>query len=64
MSVIPLEFQRRNEERWAARFCRPDPSASKKQGVEGRDQQLAAPVNGNGKTDRVEPTGLRSPPAV
>lgn len=64
MSVIPLEVQRRNEERWAARFCRPDPGAPKKQGVEGQDQQLAAPVNGNGKTDRVEPTGLRSPPAV
>jgi len=64
MSVIPLEFQRRNEERWAARFCRPDPSATKKQGVEGRDQQLTAPVNGQGKPDRVEPTGFRSAPAV
>jgi hypothetical protein len=64
MSIIPLEFQRRYEERWAARFFRPDPSPPKKQGVETPDQQPAAPVNGKRKTHRVKPAGLRSAPAV
>jgi hypothetical protein len=43
MSIIPLDLQRRYEERWAARFARPVPPVAPKQELEGQDQQLAAP---------------------
>ena len=43
MSVIPLDLQRRCEQRWAARFARPVPPVTPKQKLEGQDQQLAAP---------------------
>ena len=43
MSIIPLDFQRRCEQRWAARFARqaPEPS-SQKSDHEKQDQQLGA----------------------
>ena len=49
MSVIPLDLQRRCEQRWAARFARPVPPAAPKQKLEGQDQQLAAQVSCSGK---------------
>jgi len=43
MCDIPLDLQRRFEQRWAARFARPVPP--KKQELEGQGQQLAEPPN-------------------
>jgi hypothetical protein len=65
MSIIPLDLQRRCEQRWAARFGRPvPPAAPQRHRLEGESQQLAAPAKANRKTRRVKPTGLRSAPAV
>jgi hypothetical protein len=61
MASIPLDLQRRFEQRWIARFYRPDhPDAPKKQGLERQDQDLAAPGKGKRKTHRVRPEGIRS----
>jgi hypothetical protein len=44
MSVIPLDFQRRYERRWAARFSRPtELVASRNQRPEREGQQIAGP---------------------
>ena len=50
MSVIPLDFQRRCEQRWAARFARqaPKPSSQKSEN-EKQGQQLGAPAEPKGK---------------
>jgi hypothetical protein len=50
MSLIPLEFERRCEQRWAARFTRqaPKPSSQKREN-EKQDQQLSAPAEPKGK---------------
>ena len=47
MSIIPLDFQRRCEQRWAARFAReaPEPSSQKSE-QEKQGQQLGAPASG------------------
>ena len=58
MSIIPLDLQRRYEQRWAARFARPVPPVAPKQALEGQDQQLTPPTEGKKKTRRIEPTGL------
>jgi hypothetical protein len=63
MSIIPLDFQRRCEQRWAARFLRPMPTAPQRQ-FEMQDQKLAAPGKAKRKTRRVKATGLRPAPAV
>jgi hypothetical protein len=44
MASIPLDLQKRCEQRWAARFSRP---VAQKHRMERQDQQLAAP----GKAD-------------
>jgi hypothetical protein len=65
MSSIPLDLQRRCEQRWAARFSRSvGPFASLKQGLEKESQQIAAPGEGKRKTRRVKLAGFRSAPAV
>jgi hypothetical protein len=65
MSIIPLDFQRRCERRWTARFSRSvEPVASRKQGPERESQQIAAPGEGKGKTRRAKPTGFGSAPDV
>jgi len=65
MSIIPLDLQRRCEQRWAARFSRSEePVASRKQGPERESQQIAAPGKGKRKTHRIKPAGLRSASAV
>jgi hypothetical protein len=61
MSIIPLEFQRRCEQRWAARFLRPMPTPQRQF---ERQDQLAAPGKAKRKTRRVKATGLRPAPAV
>jgi hypothetical protein len=44
MSIIPLDLQRRCEQRWAARFQRSvPPAAAPTHRLEKQDQQLAAP---------------------
>ena len=42
MSVIPLDIQRRYEQRWAARFFQPTPNTPQRQ-FERQDQELATP---------------------
>jgi hypothetical protein len=41
--IIPLELQRRHEQRWAARFFRPI-AAKPRPALEGQDQQLPPTV--------------------
>ena len=57
MADIPLDLQRRFEQRWAARFLRP--AAPKKQGLERQDQQLTEPGKSKGKTRRTKSVGIR-----
>jgi hypothetical protein len=65
MSIIPLDFQRRCEQRWAARFSRSvEPVASRKQGPERESQQIVASGEGKRKTRQVKPAGYRSAPAA
>jgi hypothetical protein len=52
MCDVPLDVQRKFEQRWAARFARPVPP--KKQEIEGQDQQAAASAESKRKTRRVE----------
>jgi hypothetical protein len=62
MSNIPLDLQRKCDQRWATRFVRLAPSANpQRDRPEGQDQQLA---KANGKNRRVETAGLRSAPVV
>jgi hypothetical protein len=62
MCVIPLDLERRFEQRWAARFSRPvEPAAHQKHRLETQCQP-ASPGKRKRKTRRVESTGLR--PAV
>ena len=61
MCTIPLDLQRKLEQRWAARFARqaPEPSSQKRE-HEKQDQQLGAPAKAKRKTHRTEPAGSRS----
>jgi hypothetical protein len=61
MSNIPLDLQRKCDQRWAARFVRLAPSATPQR---DRLEQLYAPAKANRKNRQVETTGLRSAPAV
>jgi hypothetical protein len=62
--TVPLDVQRKCEQRWLARIAQPAPSAAL-QGhqPEGQNQQLAAPAKVNQKTDRVKRPARRSAPA-
>jgi hypothetical protein len=62
MANIPLDLQRRFEQRWAARFVRP--AAPKTQELERQDQQQTEPGKGKRKARRIKPVGMRSAPAV
>ena len=62
---VPLDLQRKCEQRWAARFARPAPSAAPKgHQPESQNQQLAAPAEAKEKTGRVEAAGLGSATAA
>ena len=63
MTSIPLDLQKRCEQRWAARFLRTDPTAPKKPEPESQQQQTE-PDKGKRKTHRLKPEGIRSAPAV
>jgi hypothetical protein len=62
MADIPLDLERRFEQRWFARLVRP--AAPKKQELERQDQQPAEPGKGKRKTHRIKPAGIRSALAV
>jgi hypothetical protein len=65
MCTVPLDLQRRLEERWAARFVRPARSVQpQRPPLDKQRQQLTAPAEGKRKTRRVEPTGLTPVPAA
>jgi hypothetical protein len=55
MCDVPLDVQRKFEQRWAARFAQP---AAKEQKLEGQDQHAAASAEFKTKTRRVEAEGL------
>ena len=55
MSNIPVDLERRFEQRWAARFSSPIASATPQ-----KYQQLDAPGKRKRKTRRVESAGLKS----
>ena len=64
MCDIPLDLQRKFEQRWASRFARPvPPVAPERHSSENQPEHLAAPVEAERKT-RVEAAGLRPSPAV
>ena len=50
MNIIPLDFQRRCERRWAARFSqRVEPATSRKQEPERGSRQIAEPTKAERK---------------
>ena len=60
MCDVPLDVQRKFEQRWAARFAQPAPP--KAQELEGQDQHAAAFAESKRKTRRVEAAGLKPSP--
>jgi hypothetical protein len=59
MSAIPLELERRFEQRWAARFLGPLASVPpQKQEQEKLDQQLAAPATAKNENSPDRSGGL------
>ena len=65
MCTIPLELQRRLEQRWATRFgSLVVPAAPKNVGLKGSPSTLRRPRQSQRKTRRVESVGLKSPSAV
>ena len=65
MCIIPLDLERRFEQRWAARFSRPEQAtAVQKHRLKGRSEPLDALLKAEGKARRVEPTDSQPAPAV
>jgi hypothetical protein len=65
MSTLPLEFERRFEQRWAARLARPvPPTVPHDHRHETPGQRLAALGKVKMKTNQAESEGLRSVAAV
>ena len=58
MCTIPLDLERRFEQRWAARFSRPE------QAAKVRSEPLDALLKAEGEARRVEPTDSQPGPAV
>src|SRR5437660_623943 len=54
MCDIPLDLQRKFEQRWAARFARPAPPVAPKEELEGQDQPPATRGKAKRKPRRVE----------
>jgi len=63
MAGIPLDLQRRCEQRWATRFIRPDSSAPKTNELGAQNQLMTAGKGAKRKTRRVKRAGIRSAPA-
>jgi hypothetical protein len=64
MSTIPLDLERRFEQRWAARFSRPEQAAALQKHLKVRSEPLDALLKTKGKERRVEPTDSQPAPAV
>jgi hypothetical protein len=62
MDTVPLDLQRRCEQRWAAQRLA-EPAANPKHRVEEQHQQAATPSKGKGKARRPNSTGSKSAPA-
>jgi len=60
MSSIPLDLERRCEQRWAARFSAARALQEQHRLARQQHQQLTAPDNSKRKTSRVESAGLTS----
>jgi hypothetical protein len=60
MASIPLDLQKRCEQRWAARFSRPDPTAPQKLGPESQQQQIKPDRGKNGSSRRASGLHQRS----
>jgi hypothetical protein len=62
---VPLDLQRKCEQRWLARIARPAASvAPQKDRPKGQDQQLAASAKAKQMTDRADAAGSRPPQAA
>jgi hypothetical protein len=62
---VPLDVQRKCEQRWLARIARAAPSAPPREHrPKGQDQQLAASAKARQITDQVEATGSKPPQAA
>jgi hypothetical protein len=59
MSSIPLDLERRCEQRWAASFSAAR-ALHEQHRLERQRQQLTVPDNSKRKTRRVDPANLRS----
>jgi len=66
VSSIPLDLERRCEQRWAARFsaARALREQHRLEGQQQQQLQLTAPDNSKRETRRVASAGLRPAPAV
>jgi hypothetical protein len=65
MCIIPLDLERRFEQRWAARFSRPEQAAAlQKHRFKVRSEPLDALLKAEGKARRVEPTDSQPAPAI
>jgi hypothetical protein len=62
MASIPLDLQRRFEQRWAARFARPNPPNTPKHQVERQDQELDTLGKAKTITHRGQASGLQTCP--
>jgi hypothetical protein len=60
MSIIPLDIQRRCEQRWAARFLQPTPNTPQRQ-FGRQDQELATPGEAKTITRRIKAKAFRAP---
>jgi hypothetical protein len=63
MSSIPLDLEKRCEQRWAARFSAAR-ALREQHRLERQQQQVTAPDKAKRKTRRLKAAGLRSAPAV
>jgi hypothetical protein len=61
MRVIPLELQRRCEQRWAARFLEPAPTTPQRQ-FDRKDRESPAPGQAKTMMHLVSTLGFRSAP--
>jgi hypothetical protein len=65
MDTVPLDLQRKCEQRWVARYRRlAEPAANPKHRVEEQHQQPAMPSKGRRKAPRPNSTGSKYAPAA
>jgi hypothetical protein len=66
MSIVPLDLERRFEQRWAAKFSRSmEAAAPQKHRLKGQSEPIATLLKAKRETRPVvEASGLRSAPAI